>query len=147
MIRPAIKARVRPAQSFSTALFARPFTSTSAMASLKTRPLAIIAGVGEGTGAAVARRFAQHYNVALLARSQPTLDTVLAGVRARGGDGVAVAADFTDAHSVAGAFRAIRAAYPDAPVVAAVYNVGALVRKPFLALTVADYDAGHATIR
>lgn len=38
--------------------------------------LAIIAGVGPGTGAAVARRFAQNYRVALLARSTEVVDAL-----------------------------------------------------------------------
>lgn len=39
-----------------------------------SRKLVIVAGVGPGTGAAVVRRFAEHYRVALLARSADVIE-------------------------------------------------------------------------
>lgn len=115
------------------------------MASLKTRPIAIIAGAGEGTGASIARRFAKSYNVVLLARSQATVNTVLASVQAQGGDGIAIPTDVADIASVANAFKIIKEKYPDAPVVAAIFNVSSFVKKPFLELELADYESGFAT--
>ena len=38
-----------------------------------TKPVCLITGVGDGTGAALARRFAESYRVAMLARNQGRL--------------------------------------------------------------------------
>ncbi len=43
-----------------------------------SRKLAIVAGVGPGTGAAVVRRFAQEYRVAVLARSPDVIESLAA---------------------------------------------------------------------
>ncbi|KAJ3498315.1 hypothetical protein NLG97_g1221 [Lecanicillium saksenae] len=49
------------------------------------KPYTIIAGVGEGTGAAVARRFAKQYPVVLIARSEGFVNTLVKEIEAAGG--------------------------------------------------------------
>ena len=86
---------------------------------MSTCKIAVVAGVGEGTGAALARRFhADGYRVALLARNTGTtepLATELAGAKA-------YACDVGDAASVTAAFEAIRRDLGDPDVL--LYNAG-----------------------
>lgn len=109
------------------------------MASAKA--LAIIVGAGPGTGAAVARKFAQEYNVVVLARSAGTLDPVIKDVQSHGGNAFGIATDVSDANSVKEAFKQISEKYPGAPVGAAIFNASAgIVRKPFLEVSVGEWD-------
>jgi NAD(P)-dependent dehydrogenase (short-subunit alcohol dehydrogenase family) len=89
-----------------------------------TRPPALIAGVGETLGAALAREFADNRPVALLARSAETVDALAADLRDDGQDAVAVTGDVTDADGVAAAARAVRDAFGSVGVV--VHNASAL---------------------
>lgn len=110
-----------------------------------TRALAIIAGVGAGTGAAVAKRFAQEYNVVLLARSTSSLDPVVQEIQSLGGNAFGIPTDVTDAASVAAAFQQIAAKYPGTAVSAAVFNASAgMVRKPFLELNLEEWNSSWA---
>ena len=53
-------------------------------------------------------------------------------------------ADVTDPASIKNAFAQIAQAFPDAPVAAAVYNVGGgFVRKPFLELSLDEFNRGY----
>ena len=61
---------------------------------------ALIAGVGPGTGRAVALRFAQTYPVVLLARKPESYEGVVSEIRAAGGQAFGVTADTSDAESV-----------------------------------------------
>src|SRR6478609_7684926 len=68
-----------------------------------TNPVAVVVGVGPGLGAAVARRFgAAGYDVALVARSQPSLTEIGESLQAEGVTAGWTAVDMTDAP----AFRA-----------------------------------------
>jgi NAD(P)-dependent dehydrogenase (short-subunit alcohol dehydrogenase family) len=67
-------------------------------------PGAIVIGAGPGIGTSVAQRLAREgFAVAVLARSQPTVDAALASLAGIAGDAVGVTADVTDE-------RALRAA-------------------------------------
>ncbi|KAL7273349.1 hypothetical protein RUND412_003801 [Rhizina undulata] len=113
------------------------------MASVK--PLAIIAGVGAGTGAAVARKFAEKYSVVLLARTPSNLDPVVNDIKSSGGNALAVPADVTDASSVQSAFKTISEKFPNAPVAAAVFNAnGKFTKGPFLETSLEDYELSWA---
>lgn len=112
---------------------------------MAAKALAIIAGVGPGTGAALAKRFAQEYNVVLLARSAGTLDPVVQEVHALGGSALGIPTDVSDPASVAAAFKQIAAKYPGAAVSTAVFNAaGGRIRKPFCELTLSEWNSSWA---
>ncbi len=72
------------------------------------KPVAVVVGVGPGLGAALARRFAEGYLVALVARKQDYLATLAAEIAATGGRALPVAADVSEGDQVAAAFDTIR---------------------------------------
>jgi len=74
----------------------------------KQTPVAAILGVGPGLGAALARRFAKGYAVAVVARRADYLKSVGDGIRASGGRSLEVPADVGDRRHVAAAFKSIR---------------------------------------
>ena len=88
--------------------------------------VAVVVGVGAGLGAAVARRFAQGYRVALVARSAPVIDGLAGEIRSAGGTALPVQSDATLAESVSMAYARIvqELGVPDVLV----YNGG---RRPF----------------
>lgn len=113
--------------------------------------IAIIAGVGSGTGAAVARRFAKTYPVVLLARSASNYEPVVVEINESGGKAVGISADITDEESVKGAFDKIKEGGlwkdggegGEVGVAAAVFNVGGgFLKKPFLELTKEEFETG-----
>jgi hypothetical protein len=107
---------------------------------------AVVAGVGEGTGAAVARVFARRggYPVVLLARSQDTLKEVAGTIEKEGGKAIPISTDISDAASVKSAFESIKKELGQAKLAVAVYNVAAgFGRKPFLELTSEDLDRSY----
>lgn len=74
-----------------------------------TMEVAIIAGVGAGTGGALARAFAkQEYAVGLLSRRAESSAPIAEEIRARGGKVLAVCCDVTDRQSVEAAVGEIR---------------------------------------
>jgi NAD(P)-dependent dehydrogenase (short-subunit alcohol dehydrogenase family) len=88
--------------------------------------VAVVVGVGAGLGAAVARRFAEGYRVALVARSAPVIDGLAAEIRSAGGTALPVRSDATLPDSVSTAYGRIvqELGVPDVLV----YNGG---RRPF----------------
>jgi len=105
---------------------------------------AIVAGVGSGTGASVARKFASTYSVVLLARKASNYESLVKEINSSGGHAIGISTDVTDSKSVASAFETIEKEFGDAKLAAAVYNVGGgFVRKPFLELTEAEFTAGY----
>lgn len=83
-----------------------------------SKPVAVIAGTGPGIGAALARRFADGYEIVLLARQQSTLDAVAGEI----GHAHRYSCDLSDSASVAGAFAAVRRDV--GPVDTLLYNAG-----------------------
>ncbi|KUM55840.1 hypothetical protein ACN42_g11395 [Penicillium freii] len=111
-----------------------------------SKSFAIIAGVGPGTGASIARKFAKAYSVVVLARSPENFDPVVQEINANGGQAFGISTDVSDSKSVNAAFDNITARYPSSKVAAAVFNAGGgLVRKPFLELTEQDYSIALAS--
>jgi len=106
------------------------------------KPLAIIAGVGGGTGAAVARRFAKSYTVILLARNSSNFSSLVDEITSSGGSAFGVETDISDPTSVHNTFRKIKEKYSDAGVAAAVFNASNFVRKPFLELSLEEFESG-----
>ena len=109
------------------------FLKCSAKSSMP-KLIAIIAGVGPGTGTAVARRFAQAYPVVLLARSQQSLDPVAQEITQNGGSAIGIPTDVTSASGMTSTMDQVKSHFgSDISVAAAVYNVASkFVRKPFL---------------
>ncbi|MGA8058756.1 MAG: SDR family NAD(P)-dependent oxidoreductase [Candidatus Binataceae bacterium] len=72
------------------------------------KPVAVVVGVGAGLGAALARRFASAYTVALVARGAGKLEELAGEIKAAGGQAVAVPADVSKAGEIEAAFARIR---------------------------------------
>jgi NAD(P)-dependent dehydrogenase (short-subunit alcohol dehydrogenase family) len=70
--------------------------------------VAVVVGVGPGLGAALARRFAKGYAVALVARHADKLDELAAEINAAGGRALAVAADMSKSGDIDAAFARVR---------------------------------------
>lgn len=77
------------------------------MASEK-RPVAVVIGVGAGLGAALARRFAKGYRVAMIARTEEYLAKLAAEIAAAGGEALPVPANVASAEEIKNAFDKIR---------------------------------------
>ena len=91
---------------------------------MASQPFAIVAGVGPGTGASVARRFAKEINE-------------------QGGRALGISADVSNAESLKSAFKQIQKDLPEAHCAAAVFNAaGGMVRKPFLEVTEKEFSSG-----
>lgn len=92
------------------------------MASERDKGVAAVVGVGEGLGAALARRFATHYRVALIARSAEIIEKVTGEIRAEGGVAVPIQGDATVEAQVAATHERIRSAL--GPIDILIYNGG-----------------------
>ncbi|HLI81936.1 MAG TPA: SDR family NAD(P)-dependent oxidoreductase [Candidatus Binataceae bacterium] len=82
----------------------------------------IVVGVGEGLGAALARRFAAGYKVALLARSAEVINRTAAEIRAEGGIALPIRSDATIEAQVAAAYEQVTREL--GPVEVLIYNGG-----------------------
>lgn len=101
-------------------------------------PFAIIAGVGPGTGAAVARKFAQAYPVALLARNPDNFNSLVDEINKSGGKAIGVSTNVADEAEVKKAFEQAKKEFGD-KCAAAVFNAsGPFQRKGLLELTAED---------
>ncbi|KAL8714379.1 MAG: hypothetical protein Q9220_001712 [cf. Caloplaca sp. 1 TL-2023] len=116
----------------------------SSSSSTNTTPYAIVAGVGPGTGATVARKFAQKYPVALLARNPANYESAVHDIESAGGRAIGISTDVSSPESVDDAVKKIKAEFgAETRCAAAVFNVGGrFVRKPFLELTQEEFEAG-----
>jgi len=81
-----------------------------------------VVGVGAGLGAALARRFAAGYRVALVARSVDLIQTVANEIKAEGGDAIPIQSDATIESEVASAADRIRREL--GPIEILIYNGG-----------------------
>lgn len=101
--------------------------------------VAVVLGVGPGLGAAVVRRFAREgFAVGLMARGEESLAAAREEVEGSGGTALAVAADATDAASVASAFDRVREELGEPEVF--VYNAGAFQMGGILELSPEQFD-------
>jgi NADP-dependent 3-hydroxy acid dehydrogenase YdfG len=77
------------------------------MAEAKQIPVAVVVGVGPGLGASLARRFAQGYKVAIVARKAEYLQSLAGEIRATGGQVLEVPTDIGNRAQVEAAFKSI----------------------------------------
>jgi NAD(P)-dependent dehydrogenase (short-subunit alcohol dehydrogenase family) len=80
------------------------------------KKIVTVIGVGPGLGAALARRFAADYAVALVARNAEKLVELACEISAAGGTPLVVPADVSKEHEVARAFDRIRSELGDTDV-------------------------------
>lgn len=91
----------------------------------------------------MARKFAQSYSVALLARKPANYEPIVKEINANGGKAIGISTDCADGKSVAAAFDQIKKEMGSAKLAAAVYNVGGkFIRKPFLELDEEEFESG-----
>ncbi|WPH04561.1 putative oxidoreductase, short chain dehydrogenase/reductase family [Acrodontium crateriforme] len=116
---------------------------------MATKAIAIVAGVGPGTGAAVARKFGAAYPVVLLARNPENYEELVQEINKNGGKAIGISTDVSSEESVKAAFTKINQEYGNAPVAAAIFNAsGRFVRKPLLEMSVEDFGAGwHVSVK
>jgi len=106
----------------------------------------IVAGVGAGTGRSVALKFAKTYPVALLARNPANFESIVKEIKAAGGQAIGISTDVSSESSVKNAFAEIQKEFKGKKLAAAIYNVGGrFVRKPFLEMSLEEYEAGYAS--
>jgi NAD(P)-dependent dehydrogenase (short-subunit alcohol dehydrogenase family) len=96
------------------------------MASTEKNKVAAIVGVGEGLGAGLARRFAEGYKVALIARSANVTGQVANEINSAGGVALPIQSDATIEAEIAAAHDQIKREL--GPLDVLVYNAG---RRPF----------------
>lgn len=72
-------------------------------------PVAVVVGVGPGLGAALARRFTSEYAVAVLARREEYLTTLVKEIESAGGHALAVPTNVAKEEEITAAFATIRA--------------------------------------
>ncbi len=90
-------------------------------------PVAVIAGVGEGLGYAIAKRFAKAgYNVALAARSADRLARLAGDIVNSGGKAFAAPTDLREEQEVIALFDALESEH--GPLEVAVFNAGSNFR-------------------
>jgi len=93
---------------------------------MTSKLIAVIAGVGPGTGAAVARKFAASYPVVLLARSASNYESLAKEINEGGGKAIGISTDITDSKSIKSAVSKIHEEFGN--------DVAAAVCAPFLTL-------------
>jgi NAD(P)-dependent dehydrogenase (short-subunit alcohol dehydrogenase family) len=75
---------------------------------MASKLIAIVAGVGPGTGAAVARKFAAKYPVVLLSRTPESYNDLVKEINSNGGKAIGISTNVADAKSVQNAADAIK---------------------------------------
>jgi len=104
----------------------------------------IVAGVGAGTGRSVALKFAKTYPTVLLARNPENYESIVKEIKESGGQAIGISTDVSSPKSVENAFAEIQKEFKGKKLAAAIYNVGGkFIRKPFLELSLEDYEAGY----
>ena len=103
------------------------------------KPVAVVIGVGPGLGAALARRFAAEYSLAILARKSDYLKELAAELRQGGGTVLDLACDVSSESQIAETFRAIRAKLGEVEVL--LYNAGSGVFGGITEISHAQYEA------
>jgi NAD(P)-dependent dehydrogenase (short-subunit alcohol dehydrogenase family) len=104
-----------------------------------SKGVAVVAGVGEGLGSAVARRFAAGgYKAVMWARNEDKVKGYAELIRAKGGEAAGMKVDVRTEQEVRDAFERIERGH--GPVEVAVFNAGAQHRKPLLEITADQFE-------
>jgi NAD(P)-dependent dehydrogenase (short-subunit alcohol dehydrogenase family) len=109
------------------------------MGNQANKAVAVVTGVGPGLGAALLRRFAATYAVAILARKAEYLKALADEVRRSGATVLDLACDVSDGAQITGAFRAIRSELGEPEVL--LYNAGSGKFGNITDVTPAQYEA------
>ncbi|MBI3796283.1 MAG: SDR family NAD(P)-dependent oxidoreductase [Deltaproteobacteria bacterium] len=104
----------------------------------EAKQVAVVLGVGPGLGAALARRFAQGYAVAINARSAEYLRSLAGEIRTAGGQVLEVPADIGDRAQVEAMFKSIRERL--GPPAVLLYNAGSGTWGTITELTPEQYE-------
>jgi len=103
------------------------------------KPVAVVTGVGPGLGAALARRFAAAYAVAIVARNADYLKGLAREIRDSGHTALDLSCDVSDRAQIAEAFRAIRTDLGDPEML--LYNAGSGAFGTITEITPDQYEA------
>ena len=106
---------------------------------MKDKKVAVVTGVGPGLGAALVRRFAASYAVAILARKADYLKALASEIRQTGATVLDVSCDVSDRAQVTEAFRAIRVDLGEPEVL--LYNAGSGSFGTITEITLQQYEA------
>ncbi|KAF2739999.1 NAD(P)-binding protein [Polyplosphaeria fusca] len=101
---------------------------------MASKLIAIVAGVGPGTGGSVALKFASKYPVVLLARNPENYQGLAKEINDKGGKAIGISTDISDSNSVKNAVSQIKNEFgQDVGAAAAIFNAsGGFLRKSFL---------------
>ncbi len=103
------------------------------------KKVAVVTGVGPGSGASLARKFAREgCAVALLARSSDYVQDLSKEIVANGGEALGIPTDVTDSQQVSDAFSQIRSDLGETEIL--INHAGNAVWKPFNELTVEEFQ-------
>jgi NADP-dependent 3-hydroxy acid dehydrogenase YdfG len=103
------------------------------------KPVAVVTGVGPGLGAALARRFAATYVVAILARKADYLKTLAAEIRQGGATVLELPCDVGDRAQMTKAFQTLRGELGEAELL--LYNAGSGSWGTITEITPDQYEA------
>jgi NAD(P)-dependent dehydrogenase (short-subunit alcohol dehydrogenase family) len=103
------------------------------------RPVTVVIGVGPGLGAALARRFAGNYAVAMLARKADYLKTLAGEIRQSGATVLDLSCDVSDPAQITDAFSSIRKQLGEPEVL--LYNAGSGTFGSITEITADQYEA------
>src|SRR2546427_8478832 len=109
------------------------------MADTQQLSVAVVVGVGPGLGAALVRRFAPAYAIAMLARKMEYLQALAGELRHTGATVLDLRCDVSDHAQITEAFRAIRTDLGDPAVL--LYNAGSGTFGTIAELTPEQYEA------
>jgi NAD(P)-dependent dehydrogenase (short-subunit alcohol dehydrogenase family) len=105
--------------------------------------VAVVAGVGPGLGASLARRFAREgCRIALLARSPDFIDTLAAELRRRGTEVLAIPTDISEVDQVATAFQGIRERLGSVDLLVNNASAGGPFGQPLVEITPESFTRG-----
>jgi NAD(P)-dependent dehydrogenase (short-subunit alcohol dehydrogenase family) len=103
------------------------------------KPVAVVTGVGPGLGAALVRRFAPTYAVAMLARKADYLKALAGEITTSGATVLDLACDLSDRGQITDAFRVIRRDLGEPEVL--LYNAGTGTFGSITDITPDQYEA------